>query len=259
MTSALELFAIPGLPDVQPGDDLGALIHAAVVAADLRLRPGDILAVAQKIVSKSENRFVRMSDLTPSSEALEIAAQCGKDPRKVEAILRESTAILRVAPIPPDGLIVARHRQGWICANAGIDESNLGLADEGDWLLLLPEDPDASARRLRQFLEAHFGGPLGVVITDTFGRPFRQGLVNVAIGLAGVRAVVSLVGEKDAYGRTLRVSQPAFADEIAAASGLLMGKAARTPVIVLRGLAWTDQPDASARAMLRPLEQELFL
>lgn len=255
---SLQAFAVAGMPEVSAGDSLAALIAEALERTGARLDPGDIVVVAQKIVSKGENRLARLADYEPSAEARRIAAEIGKDARKVEAILRESSEVVRMRRQPPDGLLVTRHRHGWICANAGIDESNLGTGREG-MLLLLPEDPDASAARLRAGLEARFGGPLGVVVTDTFGRPWRNGLVNVAIGVAGVPAVVDWTRRTDAYGRGLKATLPAFADEIAAAAGLLMAKDAGLPVVVLRGLAWQDDPGASARDVLRPLSQELFL
>jgi len=251
-------FAIPGIPEVANGDDLSALIGDALEAAETALSAGDIVVVAQKIVSKAEGRMVPLATYVPSDEALRIAAEIGKDPRKIEAILRESTEVVRTRAQPPDGLIVTRHRQGWICANAAIDESNLGPNRDG-MLLLLPEDPDASAARIRAGLERRFGGPVGVVISDTFGRPWRHGLVNVAIGVAGVPAIDDWRGRTDAYGRSLKTTQPAFADEVAAAAGLLMQKDAGLPVAVMRGLAWRDDPAARAADVLRPLAQELFL
>lgn len=251
-------FAVPGIPEITEGDDLAALIANALRRAGQGLSAGDIVVLAQKIVSKAEGRMVPLADYAASDEALRIAADIGKDPRKVEAILRESTDVLRARSQPPDGLIVARHRQGWICANAGIDESNLG-PDRDGMLLLLPEDPDASAARIRSGLEARFGGPVGVIVSDTFGRPWRHGLVNVAIGVAGVPAIDDWRDRADAYGRGLKATQPAFADEVAAAAGLLMRKDAGLPVVVMRGLAWREDAMARARDVLRPLEQELFL
>ena len=251
-------FAVPGIPEVAKGDDLSALIGDALESAGMTLQPGDVVVVAQKIVSKAEGRMVPIADYVPSDEARRIAAEIGKDPRKIEAILRESTDVLRTRAQPPDGLIVTRHRQGWICANAAIDESNLGPNRDG-MLLLLPEDPDASAARIRAGLEHRFGGPIGVIVSDTFGRPWRHGLVNVAIGVAGVPAIVDWRSRTDAYGRGLKATQPAFADEVAGAAGLLMQKDAGLPVAVMRGLAWQDTPTARAADVLRPLTQELFL
>jgi coenzyme F420-0:L-glutamate ligase/2-phospho-L-lactate guanylyltransferase len=252
------VFTIPGIGEINAGDDLADIIGAACDASATGLGPGDIVVIAQKVVSKSEGRMFPLSGFTPSSEALKIADEIGKDARKVEAILLESTSVIRARRQPNEGLLITRHRQGWICANAGIDESNLGEGREG-MLLLLPEDPDASAAAIRAGLEARFGGPIGVVISDTFGRPWRNGLVNIAIGVAGVPVVVDWTLRTDAYGRGLKATLPAFADEVAASSGLLMAKDAGLPVVVLRGLSWQDDPDARANQVLRPIEQELFL
>jgi coenzyme F420-0:L-glutamate ligase/coenzyme F420-1:gamma-L-glutamate ligase len=254
----LEMFAVAGIPEILAGSDIAALAADALKQSGRTLLAGDIVVVAQKIVSKSEGRMFALADYSPSPEAEKIAADIGKDPRKVEAILRESTAVVRTRRQPPDGLIITRHRQGWICANAGIDESNLGAGRDG-MLLLLPEDPDASAARIRAGLEQRFGGPVGVIVTDTFGRPWRQGLTNVAIGVAGVPAVVDWTTRTDAYGRGLKATLPAFADEVAAGAGLLMQKDASLPVVVVHGLVWQDDPKASARDVLRAHSQELFL
>ncbi|MBL8577833.1 MAG: coenzyme F420-0:L-glutamate ligase [Mesorhizobium sp.] len=253
-----QLLAIPGIGEIAQGDDLAAVIAGAADAAGMRLLPGDIVVVAQKIVSKAEGRLVPMANFTPSEAAEKLSAEIGKDARKVEAILAESTDVIRARKQPPDGLLITRHRHGWICANAGIDESNLGAGREG-MLLLLPDDPDASARTIRAGLEARCGGPIGVIVSDTFGRPWRNGLVNVAIGVAGVPVLVDWTTRTDAYGRGLKATLPAFADEVAAAAGLLMGKDAGLPVVVVRGLDWKDDQEASARQVLRPVEQELFL
>ena len=253
---SIRLFALPDIPEIHAGDDLAGVIAQAMRACGEQYQAGDILVVAQKIVSKAEGRTRRLADITPSAAAFELSAQCGKDARKVQAILDESEQIVRVAPFPPDGLIIARHRHGWVCANAAIDESNVG---EEDVLLLLPADPDASARKLAATLSAEAGVDLGVIITDTFGRAWRRGLVNIAIGVARVPAVVSWIGQADAYGRQLHTSEPAFADEIAAASGLLMGKDSGTPVIVVRGLAWDADAGANARQIVRPVKEDLFL
>jgi len=257
MPDGVSLFALPGIGEIGTGDDLGSIIAQAANAANA-LQPGDIVVVAQKIVSKSEGRMFALGDFVPSDEARKIADNIGKDVRKVEAILSESSAVIRARRQPPDGLLITRHRHGWICANAGIDESNLGAGREG-MLLLLPQDPDASAARIREALEARFGGPIGVIVSDTFGRPWRNGLVNIAIGVSGVPALVDWAGRTDAYGRGLKATLPAFADEVAAAAGLLMGKDAGLPVAVLRGLNWESDNAASARQVLRPIEQELFL
>lgn len=256
--AGFEAFAVPGLPEVKEGDDLGSLISDALSRAGQVLDGGDIVVVAQKVVSKAEGQMRRLDDFAPSARASEIAAHIGKDPRKVEAILSESTEVLRAEPLGNDGLMITRHHNGWICANAGIDESNLGEGMEGN-LLLLPVDADRSARQMRGALQARCDlCPIGVVVTDTFGRPWRQGLVNIAIGLAGVPAIVDWAGRNDASGRMLSATMPALADEIAAAAGLLMQKDAGTPVIVVRGISWDDDPDTSARQIVRPRAQDLF-
>lgn len=250
------MFALSGIPAVRQGDDLGALILDGLARSGETMRDGDILVVAQKIVSKAEGCVRLLADIEPSAKAIEIAAACGKDPRKVQAILDESSDIVRVARVGADGVIIARHRSGWVSANAAIDQSNLGRDDGA--LLLLPDDPDLSARQIAETVESATGVRPGVVITDTFGRPWRHGLVNVAIGLANLPAIVDLVGRPDAYGRRLQVSQQALADEIAAASGLLMLKDAALPVVVVRGLRWTPDPAASARHYVRALTEDLF-
>ncbi|MDP1593913.1 MAG: coenzyme F420-0:L-glutamate ligase [Gallionella sp.] len=255
----LRLFAPLGIPAIRQGDDLAILITTAIEEHGETLQPGDIIVIAQKIVSKQEGRLLCLSEITPSHKAVSLAAASGKDPRFIEAILMESDNVLRAVSRPPHGTIITRHHHGWICANAGIDQSNLDCDEADNMVLLLPVDPDASARKLQAALEARYGGTLGVIISDTFGRPFRKGLVNVAIGVASVPVLVHMVGEHDAYGRMLRATRPALADELAAASGLLMTKAGRTPVVVVRGLDWRPVQDARARDIVRPDEKELFL
>jgi coenzyme F420-0:L-glutamate ligase/coenzyme F420-1:gamma-L-glutamate ligase len=254
--SRTEMIALPGIPEIKAGDDLGQLIVEAMKRIGQAWVESDVLAVAQKVVSKAEGRIRALSGILPGERAREIAAKSGKDPRKVQAILEESSDIVRVAPGEPDGIVIARHLQGWVCANAGIDESNLGEQDGA--LLLLPLNPDDSARRIASAIEARTSVRPGVVITDTFGRPWRRGLVNVALGVSEVPPIVDWIGRNDAYGRPLLVSQQAFADEIAAASGLLMLKDAATPVILIRGLAWTVERGATARQYVRSLKEDLF-
>lgn len=253
-----ECFAIATIPEIAAGDNLARLITEALARTNRGLAAGDIVVVAQKIVSKSEGRLVAAKQFQPSQQAIALAAEIGKDPYKIEAILSESSDVIRARRQPPDGLLITRHRHGWICANAGIDESNLGDGRDG-MLLLLPEDPDASARTIRNGLEARYDAPIGVIVSDTFGRPWRNGLVNIAIGTAGVPAIVDWACRTDAYGRGLKATLPAFADEVAAAAGLLMQKDAGLPVIVLRGLKWQPIAGSSARDVLRPVTQELFL
>jgi coenzyme F420-0:L-glutamate ligase/coenzyme F420-1:gamma-L-glutamate ligase len=241
----LELHALPGLPMVQAGDDLAALIEAGLARAGLALRSDDVLVLAQKIVSKAEGRSVALASVTPSAEALALAEQVQKDPRFVELVLSESQRVVRARP----GLLIVQHRLGFVMANAGIDQSNLG--EEGH-ALLLPCDPDGTAAALA----ARLGCP--VVITDSFGRAWRRGTVGVAIGAAGLPALWDLRGRPDLFGRTLQVSISGFADEIAAAASLLQGQGAEAqPVVLVRGLAWDAAPNPAA-ALLRPEAEDLF-
>ncbi|MEL6951955.1 MAG: coenzyme F420-0:L-glutamate ligase [Pseudomonadota bacterium] len=253
----VQIVPIPNLPEIGPGDDLAGLIAQAARAAELDLQGSDILCVAQKVVSKAEGCLVALSDVTPGPEARRYADELGKDARKVEVVLGESARVLRAFKHPhqDEGTMICEHRLGFISANAGVDESNLG---QDDAVLTLPRDPDGSARGLAEQLEGVFGGPIGIVITDTFGRPWRLGQVNVAIGLARVPATRVMEGEDDAWGRTLRVTEPAFADELAAAAGLVMGKADRVPVILLRDVDWAPVEMSSAADILRPQKEDQF-
>ncbi|MDN3565027.1 coenzyme F420-0:L-glutamate ligase [Paeniroseomonas aquatica] len=241
----LELIALPGLPMVAAGDDLAALIEAGLARAGLALVEGDVLVLAQKIVSKAEGRSVALADVQPTPEAEALAARTGKDPRFVQLVLAESQRVVRARP----GLLIVQHRLGFVSANAGIDQSNLG--QEGH-ALLLPRDPDGSAAALA----ARFGCP--VVISDSFGRAWRRGTVGVAIGAAGLPALWDLRGRPDLFGRTLQVSISGFADEIAASASLLQGQGAEAqPVVLVRGLAW-DAPPNPAAELIRPESEDLF-
>ena len=251
----MDLLAIPGLPLIAPGDDLAETVIAAIEGGAVEVSDGDILVIAQKIVSKSEDRYVALQAVTPSPRARELAAATGKDPRLVEVILSESDEVVRYRQ---DVLIVA-HRLGHVLANAGIDSSNLEpAAGGGERVLLLPRDPDATCARLRARFEAHFRRRLGVIVSDSVGRAWRNGTVGLALGVAGPPAVWDRIGSDDLYGRPLRVTQIGFADQIAAAAALVMGEAAEgRPVVKVGGLAW--QPVTSdARLLLRPKEQDLF-
>ncbi len=249
MSGGLRIEPVPGVGEVRAGDDLAGLLGAAIPGP---LGPGDVLVVAQKIVSKAEGRAVRLAGVSVTAEAAALAARIGKDPRLVQLILSESTAIVRTAP----NLLIVRHRLGLVMANAGVDQSN--LPGEDDRALLLPVDPDASAARLAAGLAARFGGAPAVVISDSFGRPWRMGTVNMAIGAAGLPSLIDLRGQPDRDGRILRASVVAFADAIAAAAGLVMGEAAEgIPAAIVRGLTWTA-PDTDATALVRPLDQDLF-
>jgi coenzyme F420-0:L-glutamate ligase / coenzyme F420-1:gamma-L-glutamate ligase len=247
-------FAIPDIPVVRPGDDLAALMIAALEKSGLPLETGDVLAVAQKVVSKAENRFVDLAEVTPSNRALALAREVGKDPRLIEVILSESRVVLRSRP----GLLIVEHRAGYIMANAGVDQSNVAVPDGRELALLLPVDADASADALRRRLDVHFGCGTAVVINDSFGRPWRRGTVGVALGAAGLPALMDMRGTPDLFGRTLRVTEVGFADEIAAAASLLMGQAAESrPAVLVRGLSW-KQPALPARSLIRPAEQDVF-
>lgn len=249
----LRLIALPNIPIVRPGDDLAALIAASLAEAELTLEPQDVLVVTSKLVSKAEGRFVDLATVTPSARALEVAAETRKDSRLVELILRESTAISRQRA----DVLIVRHRLGFTLANAGIDHSNVG-PDGEDWVLLLPEDPDRSARALRAGLEQRLGVAPGIVISDSHGRPFRIGTVGVAIGLAGIPAVMDLRGMRDLFGRVLRVTVTGLGDEIAAAAGLLSGQGAEArPVVLVRGLN-LPAADGSAADLVRPPELDLY-
>ncbi|WP_043337414.1 coenzyme F420-0:L-glutamate ligase [Belnapia moabensis] len=241
----LELLALPGLPMVRAGDDLASLIEAGLARARLALRGDDVLVLAQKIVSKAEGRSVALATVTPSAEARALAERVQKDPRFVELVLSESQRVVRARP----GLLIVQHRLGFVMANAGIDQSNLG--EEGH-ALLLPRDPDGTAAALA----ARLGCP--IIITDSFGRAWRRGTVGVAIGAAGLPALWDLRGRPDLFGRTLQVSISGFADEIAAAASLLQGQGAEAqPVVLVRGLEW-DAPPSPAADLLRPEAEDLF-
>ena len=254
MSARLEIFAIPGMPMVQAGDDLPALIAAAAGAADLTLRDRDVIVIAQKIVSKSEGRTVDLAAVTPSSEALALAEEVGKDPRIVQVVLSESVRVVRSRP----NLMIMQHRLGFVMANAGVDQSNVAPADGVHRVLLLPLDPDASAEALRAKLQQRYGVSVGVIISDSFGRAWRRGTCGIAIGAAGLPSLIDLRGQPDLFGRTLEVSIIGFGDEIAAAASLLQGQAAEAqPVVLVRGLSWTA-PIAPAAELVRPPEEDLF-
>jgi coenzyme F420-0:L-glutamate ligase / coenzyme F420-1:gamma-L-glutamate ligase len=258
MPKPVQFVAIEGLPEVEPGGDLAALLSDALEARAVAPRPCDVLIVAQKIVSKAEGRFVELDSIVPSDEARRLATLTGKDPRIVEVVLGETDEVVRVAA----NVLIVRHRLGFVMANAGVDRSNVPAAPaagtERERVLLLPRDPDGSAAQLRQRLLERFGVPLGVIISDSFGRPWRRGVVNVALGSAGVPALIDRRGERDRNGRALEVTEVAFADAVAAAAALVMGEAAEsTPVVLARGLAWSA-PARMARALLRPKEEDLF-
>ena len=251
----LRVDAIPDLPEVRPGDDLAALIADCLRRFRMKLRAGDVLVVAQKIVSKAEGRIVDLTTVEARPEAVRLAAKCDKDPRLVELVLRESSGVLRTVP----GVIIVEHRLGLVLANAGIDQSNLRPGDDHGHALLLPEDPDASAAALRQALAAHFGVErLGVIVNDSVGRAWRLGTVGLAIGVAGMTALWDLRGDRDLFGRELLVSETGIADQVASAAQIVQGEGDEgTPVVRVRGLERLG-PAQTARDLLRPHDQDLF-
>jgi coenzyme F420-0:L-glutamate ligase/coenzyme F420-1:gamma-L-glutamate ligase len=250
---AIRLIAVPGIPAIRPGDDLARILGDALEAAGLRPRAQDVLVVTHKVVSKAEGRYVALAEVTPSPRAQELAAATGKDAALVEVILSESRAVLRFRP----GLIIAEHRLGMVLANAGVDRSNVPQDDEPR-VLLLPEDPDASSAALCAALEQRFGVALAVLVSDSAGRAWRQGVVGLAIGAAGMPTLVDLRGRADLEGRPLQVTQVGLADEIASAAQLLMGEADEgRPAVLVRGLAWRE-PAAPAAALLRARDADLF-
>lgn len=250
----LEVIGLAGFPSVEPGNDLAQLIGASLERRRVRLQSHDVVVVAQKIVSKSEDRYVDLNSIAPSEEALKLALQTGKDARLVEVILGESRRVVRALP----DVLIVEHRLGCVMANAGVDQSNLPRQEGRQRVLLLPRDPDASAQRLMTALSAQHGVAIAVLVTDSFGRPWRRGSTGVAIGAAGLPAVVDLRGHPDLFGRALNVTTVGFADQIAASAALVMGEADEgIPAVVVRGLRW-QQPPEPARSALRPPEEDLF-
>jgi len=248
----IELFALDGFPLVEPGDNLVELIAQALARQGETLRTGDVVVLAQKIVSKSENRYVRLADVTPSERAQELAAVVNKDPRFVELVLRESTDVVRQAK----DVLIVRHRHGYVYANAGIDQSNIQQAEAR--VLLLPENPDASAQNLRHALNAKFGVNVAVVINDSAGRPWRMGITGIAIGVAGLLALDSRIGDPDLFGKALQITEIAAADEIAAAASFVMGQADEgTPVVVVRGARYKPS-EAGSAPLIRARDKDLF-
>jgi coenzyme F420-0:L-glutamate ligase / coenzyme F420-1:gamma-L-glutamate ligase len=249
---SLNITALPGIPLVQPGDDLPQMILDGIERAGLALEAGDALVVTSKIISKAEGRFVSLSQIEPGAEAVQLAAETNKDPRIVELALRESLSISRKG----SGVLVTRHRLGFVSASAGIDQSNVDGGE--DCVLLLPLDPDASAEAIRQRLREASGVDVGIVVSDSHGRPFRMGNAGVAIGVAGMPALLDLRGRNDLFGRTLRISVMAYADMVASAANLLSGEADEgRPVVLLRGLQFPPI-EGHASEFNRPAEQDLF-
>jgi len=245
-----QVLGLVGLPEVRPGDDLADLIVEASRDQGTGIQDGDVLVVTQKIVSKAEGRLVDLDDVQPSAHAREVAEATGKDPRLVEVILRESRRIVRqVGPV-----LITETKHGFVCANAGVDVSNVG---GGDLVALLPEDSDRSAEGIRRAVQEKAGASVAVIISDTFGRPWREGQTNIAVGVAGMKPLLDYAGQRDPFGYELRVSAMAVADDLAAAAEPVMGKLSRIPAAIVRGFAF--EPGAgTARELIRPPERDLF-
>ncbi len=252
----LTLTALPDIPLIHPGDDLVAILGKSLEKANLTLLDGDILVLAQKIISKAEGRLINLTQVTASPRAVALADLVQKDPRFVELVLQESSTVLRTRP----GTLIVEHRRGFICANAGIDHSNVdGLwGNPEDWVLLLPEDADASAERIRRGLCGSQKPALGVLIIDSHGRAWRNGVVGICIGISGLPGLVDLRGEPDLFGYQLRITQVAAADELAAGASLLMGQAAEsTPAVHVRGFPYALR-EGRLTELIRPKETDLF-
>ncbi len=249
MPPRYEIIGIVNLPEIRTGDDLGRLIVEAAAAQGTPLQDGDLLVVSQKVVSKSEGRVVRLADVTPSPAALVMARELGRDPRLVELILRESRRVVKM----DKGILIVETRHGWICANAGVDQSNV----ERDAACLLPEDPDRSAQVLRERIRRLTGVDAPVIVSDTFGRPWREGLTNVAIGISGLPPIRSYLGARDPAGHTLQATLLAVADELAGAAEPVMGKLDRIPATIIRGLGF-ERGEETSKALLRDPSRDLF-
>jgi coenzyme F420-0:L-glutamate ligase/coenzyme F420-1:gamma-L-glutamate ligase len=249
VTTRIEIIGIPGIPEVLEAEDVGALIVGALRDARIEVDGGDIFVVAQKIISKAEGRIVSLDSVEPSQRAHEWAAAYQKDARVVEVVLRESKRIVRMER----GVMISETEHGFICANAGVDTSNVA---EGT-VTLLPKDPDASARRIRSALEAAFGVRVSVIVSDTFGRPWREGLVNVALGVSGMAPLIDYRGQKDSHGNALRVTVMAVGDELASAAELVMKKSTAIPVAIIRGFEFAAG-EGSFRELIRTPDQDLF-
>jgi coenzyme F420-0:L-glutamate ligase/coenzyme F420-1:gamma-L-glutamate ligase len=249
MAPRYEVIGIEGIAEVRPRDDVAGIVIEAAVRQGTPLRSGDIVVISQKIVSKSEGRLLRLADVTPSAVAVAMAAGLGRDPRLVEVILRESRRVVRM----DRGVLVTETHHGWVCANAGVDQSNV----DAEMVALLPEDPDRSARAVRDAIRERTRAEVAVIVADTFGRPWREGLVNVAIGVAGLAPLKSYLGDRDPAGRPLQATILAVADELAAAAEPVMGKLDRIPAAIVRGLPVAPSEEGS-KALLRDPARDLF-
>ncbi len=249
--ASIQLVALDGIPEVREGDDLGELIVKAAETAAIGLDDDDVLVVTQKVVSKAEGRLIDLATVEPRPWAVEFGTRWHRDPRQVELVLRESAEIVRLGP---GGLIISRTHHGLVCANAGVDLSNVG---SGDAATLLPLDPDASARRIRDDIRSRTGVAPAVIISDSFGRPWRNGIVNVAIGVAGMEPLLDLRGTPDAAGREMKATVTAAADQLASAADLAGGKVTQRPVVVVRGYGWLAG-DGGAAALIMDRAADLF-
>ena len=249
MAPRYEVIGVEGIVEVRPGDDVGRIILEAAARQGTPVQTADLLVIGQKIISKAEGRLLRLDDVTPSAVAESLARGLGRDPRLVEVILRESRRVVRM----DKGILITETHHGWICANAGVDQSNV----DAGWVALLPEDPDGSARTLRERLRALTGVEVGIVIADTFGRPWREGLTNIAIGVSGLAPLRSYLGERDPGGYLLQATILAVADELASAAELVMGKLDRIQVAIVRGLGLVTS-DEGSKPLLRDPGRDLF-
>ena len=249
MPPRYEVIGIEGIGEVQPGDDIARLVLDAAARQRTPVAGGDVLVLSQKIVSKSEGRLLNLTEVTPSAMAATFATELGRDPRLIEVILRESRRVVRM----DRGVLVTETRHGWVCANAGVDQSNV----DAEMVALLPEDPDRSARAFRDAVRTHTRSDVYVIVADTFGRPWREGLVNIAIGVAGFAPLRSYLGERDPAGRPLQATILAIADELAAAAEPVMGKLDRIPAAIVRGLPLAPSEEGS-KALLRNPARDLF-
>ena len=256
MYSRISIISLDKFPEVKKGDVLGNIIMNCILQNEINLENGDIICIAQKIVSKAEGCIFNLNDIKPSSKAFEISKKLNKDPRKVEIILKESKNIIRIFKHKNqnEGVIICEHNLGFISANAAVDESNTG---QNNTVITLPKNPDQSARVISDFFLKKLNLNIGIIITDTFGRPWRLGQVNVAIGLSKVPATIDEKGKYDISGRRLKVTEPAFADEVAAASGLVVKKNSNTPVVIFKGLKWKPE-NSKIDNIIRKVEEDMF-
>ena len=253
----LILTPLPNFPLVKPGDDISRFIETCMNKAGISVLEGDIFVIAQKVISKAENRLVYLKEVKPGRKARKLAAVCDKDPRLVELILGESQSVLRNVP----GTIIVEHKLGFICANAGIDHSNVSgsYGDPKDWVLLLPENPDGSAKSIQQELQGKYMVKLGILIIDSHGRAWRNGITGATIGLAGVPAIVDMRGKVDLFKYCLKVTQIAAADELAAGASLMMGQACEgTPIVHVRGFPYPLMDDSGLKDLIRDKKRDLF-